>query len=165
MACCPKGNVFLTCLVTRLIRGLCFRPVWSICFCMPRGWNSMPTQISPMLAVSGGKAAMAFYQAALGAELLWHLKGGHVVAGLSIEGARFSLAHESPPHRTRGPASVSFTTVRIELFVDDPQRCIRQALAAGAIERNPVMEHQHETIGPKPIKKHAPGCTRRSVRS
>ena len=45
----------------------------------------MGTQISPMLAVSDGNAAIEFYQAAFGATLLWHLDaGGHVVAGLSI---------------------------------------------------------------------------------
>ena len=42
----------------------------------------MPTQISPMLAVTDGNAAIAFYQAAFGATLQWHLDGGHVVAGL-----------------------------------------------------------------------------------
>jgi uncharacterized glyoxalase superfamily protein PhnB len=73
---------------------------------------------------------MAFYKAAFGAELLWHLDaGGHIVAGLSIDGAKFFLAHESPPHGTRSPASLGLTTVRIDLFVDDPTAVHRQALA------------------------------------
>ena len=76
----------------------------------------MKTQISPMLAVNDGNAAIAFYKAAFGAALLWRLGDEHVVAGLAIEGAQFFLAHESPPHGTRSPASVSFTTVRIELI-------------------------------------------------
>ncbi len=98
------------------------------------GIDTMATQISPMLAVGDGNAAVEFYKAAFGATLLWHLDGsGHVVAGLSIDGAKFFLAHESPPHGTRGPASVGFTTVRIELFVDDPIAVHRQALAAGAV--------------------------------
>ena len=80
----------------------------------------MTTQISPMLAVGDGNAAVAFYKAAFGATVLWHLDGGHAVAGLSIDGAQFFLASESPPHGTRSPASADFTTVRIELFVDDP---------------------------------------------
>ena len=74
-----------------------------------------------MLAVSDGNAAMEFYRAAFGATVLWDLDGA--VAGLAIDGAPFFLAHESPPHGTRGPASVGFTTVRIELFVDDPVGC------------------------------------------
>jgi PhnB protein len=119
----------------------------------------MATQISPMLAVSDGNAAIEFYQAAFGATVLWHLDGGgHVVAGLSIDGAQFFLAHESPPHGTRGPSSVGFTTVRIELFVDDPVSVHKQALAAGALEHSPVSEHTHATIGPRPIKRMLQGA-------
>jgi PhnB protein len=81
----------------------------------------MATQITVMLAVNDGNAAINFYKAAFGAELFWHLEGnGEVVAGLSIDGARFFLAHESPSHGTRAPSSAGFTTVSIELFVDDP---------------------------------------------
>jgi uncharacterized glyoxalase superfamily protein PhnB len=36
----------------------------------------MMTQIAPMLAVSDGNAAIGFYKAAFGAQLLWHLGGG-----------------------------------------------------------------------------------------
>jgi PhnB protein len=117
------------------------------------------TQISPMLAVSDGNTAIEFYRAAFGATVLWHLNGGgHVVAGLSIDGAEFFLAHESPPHGTRGPASVGFTTVRIELFVDDPGAVQRRAMAAGAIERSPVVEHEHATTGVRPIRRMLQGA-------
>jgi PhnB protein len=111
-----------------------------------------------MLAVSDGNAAIEFYKAAFGAILLWHLDGGHVVAGLSIDGAQFFLAHESPPHGTRGPASAGFTTVRIELFVDDPVTVHKRALDAGATEHSPVHEHTHETVGPHPIKRMQQGA-------
>jgi PhnB protein len=112
-----------------------------------------------MLAVSDGNAAIEFYRAAFGATVLWHLNGGgHVVAGLSIDGAEFFLAHESPPHGTRGPASVGFTTVRIELFVDDPGAVQRRAMAAGAIERSPVVEHEHATTGVRPIRRMLQGA-------
>jgi PhnB protein len=107
-----------------------------------------------MLAVSDGNAAIEFYKAAFGATLLWHLDAGeHVVAGLSIDGATFFLAQESPPHGTRSPASAGFTTVRIELFVDDPVAVHKQALAAGAIERSPITEDKHTTTGPRPISR------------
>ena len=49
----------------------------------------MQTQISPMLAVSDGTAAIDFYKTAFGAKLLWQLGDEHVVAGLSIDGASF----------------------------------------------------------------------------
>jgi PhnB protein len=119
----------------------------------------MATEISPMLAVSDGNAAIEFYKAALGAELLWHLESeGEVVAGLAIGGAKFFLAHESPNYGTRGPASVGFTTARIELFVDDPVAVHRQALAHGAVERNPVQEDRYAMNGPKPIKRMLQGA-------
>src|SRR5579864_8087677 len=114
------------------------------------------TQISPMLSVGDANAAIAFYQKAFGAELLWHLDGA--VAGLAVDGAKFFLAHEEPAYGTRGPASVSFTTVRIELFVDDPVAMHRQAVAAGATNHSPVKEHEHSTSGPNPINRMLQGA-------
>lgn len=116
----------------------------------------MGTQISPMLAVGDGKAAIEFYQAAFGATVRWHLDSA--VAGLSIDGAEFFLAHESPPHGTRSPGSAGFTTVRIELFVDDPVAVHKRAVDAGAAEKDPVVEHTHETEGPHPIKRMLQGA-------
>ena len=114
----------------------------------------MATQISPMLAVTDGNAGIDFYKTAFGAQVLWHLDGGgHIVAGLAIGGAKFFLAHESPEYGTRSPSSVGFTTVRIELFVDDPLAVHKKALAAGAMEHSPVLEHTHATEGPHPIKR------------
>jgi len=65
--------------------------------------NAVRTQISPMLAVSDANAAIDLYKTAFNAQLLWHLgDGGQVaVAGLSIDGAKFFLAHESPPLTAR----------------------------------------------------------------
>ena len=66
----------------------------------------MTTQISPMLAVRDARAAIAFYQQAFGATLLWELEGA--IAGLSIDGAGFSwqknppsTAREAPPGSLR----------------------------------------------------------------
>ncbi|HTS37975.1 MAG TPA: VOC family protein [Candidatus Solibacter sp.] len=117
------------------------------------------TQISPMLAVSDGSAAIAFYRQAFGAELLWHLgDGADVVAGLSIQGAKFFLAHEEPQYGTCGPAAAGFTTVRIELFVDDPVTVHAKALQAGATNHSPVETHEHETTGPWPIRRMQQGA-------
>jgi uncharacterized glyoxalase superfamily protein PhnB len=113
-------------------------------------------QISPMLAVSDGNAAIQFYKVAFGATVLWQLGGG--VAGLSIDGAKFFLAQESPPHGTRGPASAGFTTVRIELFVGDPVAVHMRALGAGAAEHSPVEEHTHAMTGPRPITRMLQGA-------
>lgn len=132
----------------------------------PAQWGATISQpgttaprISPMLAVHDGNAAIEFYKNAFDATLLWRLNGdGHVVAGLSIHGAPFFLAHESPPHGTRSPASAGFTTVRVELFVEDPVAVHERALAAGAVERSPVIEHAHTTSGLRPIHRMLQGA-------
>lgn len=118
----------------------------------------MPSQIAPMLAVADGNAAIAFYQAAFDGTVLWRLGDEHVVAGLSVGGAPFFLASESPEYGTRGPAAAGFTTVRIELFVDDPVAVQNKALQAGAVERSPVVEHHHATTGPRPIQRMLQGA-------
>jgi PhnB protein len=105
-----------------------------------------------MLAVSDGRRAIEFYQTAFGATLLWLLDDDrHIVAGLAIDEAPFFLAHEAPPYGTRSPASAGFTTVRIELFVDDPVRVHARALEAGATDHSPVQEHSHTVTGPRSI--------------
>ena len=118
----------------------------------------MPTRIAPMLAVADADAAIAFYQAAFGATVSWRLGDGHVVAGLEIDDAPFFLATESPESGTRGPAAAGATTVRIELFVDDPLAVQRRAVEAGAIEKDAVLEHAHDTVGPRPIRRMLQGA-------
>ena len=99
-----------------------------------------------MLAVSDASAAIAFYKTAFGAEERWRIDGGgDVVAGLSINGAEVFLASANPPS-TRGPVEVGCTTVRIELFVDDPVATWKEAVDAGALSRNEPVEHTHELI-------------------
>src|SRR5262245_29482440 len=103
-------------------------------------------QISPMLAVGDAAAAIEFYKAAFGAIERWRVgDGGSLVAGLEIDGAEVFLASANPP-RTAGPAEIGSTTVRIELFVDDPAAVLDHAVAAGATSRDPVVEHEHQTV-------------------
>lgn len=118
--------------------------------------SGMQTRIAPMLAVKDADAAIDFYQAAFGAQLLWHLD--RAVAGLEIGGAPFFLAEASPPNRTRSPQEEGFTTVRIELFVDDPVSVYERAVAAGATAKNPVQEYEHVTEGPSPIRRMLQGA-------
>ena len=116
----------------------------------------MAIQIAPLLAVSSGQAAIDYYRAAFGARLLWQVEKGEVVAALELGGAKFFLSEESPAHGTRGPASAGFTTVRIEVFVDDPIAVQEQALAAGATNHMPVTENEMQ--GAEPIRRIAQGA-------
>ena len=84
--------------------------------------------ISVMLAVPDASAAAHWYADALGASELWNL--GSVV-GLSVEGAPFFLG-EPANNRWDTPEALGSRTVRVEVFVDDPDAFIERAVAAGA---------------------------------
>ena len=92
-----------------------------------------------MLIVPDAAAAVRWYRDALGAGELWDLGG---VAGLHLDGAPFFL-HEAVPGREteRSPSAAGVRTVRIEAFVDDPDRLIERAAEAGATDVEPVTDH------------------------
>jgi uncharacterized glyoxalase superfamily protein PhnB len=86
------------------------------------------TVISVMLAVPHTPTAVDWYKRALGARLLWSLGS---VAGLEIGGAAFFL-HEPVEGKFDDPKRRGTTTARVEVFVDDPDPIVAQAIAAGA---------------------------------
>jgi PhnB protein len=85
--------------------------------------------ISLMLAVPDAPKAAEWYQKVLDATILWSL--GSVI-GLEIEGAPFFLA-EPAMNGWNSPQEIGTTTVRVELFCNDPDSVIKRALEAGAI--------------------------------
>ena len=92
-----------------------------------------------MVAVPDAAAAVAWYGEALGATVRWDL--GSVV-GLEVAGAPFFLA-QPEGNGWDDPVAVGTTTVRIEVFVDDPDAFVARAVAAGADgSRDPVRDHQ-----------------------
>ena len=97
------------------------------------------TRISLMLAVASAPAAADWYKQALGATKLWSL--GSVV-GLEIEGAPFFL-HEPAGTGFGSPAVLGTTTVRVEVFCDDPDVFMARAVAAGADgSLDPITDHR-----------------------
>jgi PhnB protein len=88
----------------------------------------MTMSISLMLAVDDAPTAAEWYKQALGAQELWSL--GSVV-GLRIDGAPFFL-HEPTSERFVSPAATGTTTVRVEVFIEDPDAFVRRAIDAGA---------------------------------
>jgi PhnB protein len=98
------------------------------------------TAISVMLIVPDAEAAIAWYKKALGAQELWNLGG---VAGLHVGGAPFFLHEDNPDNPAETSADrAGVTSVRIELFVDDPDAFVERALAAGATRGSAVVDHQ-----------------------
>jgi PhnB protein len=88
----------------------------------------MTTHISLMLAVEDAPRAAAWYTHALGAEELWNLG---TVIGLEVDGAPLFL-HEPTSRGFVSPSATGETTVRVEVFVDDPDAFVRRAIDAGA---------------------------------
>ncbi len=68
--------------------------------------------ILPQLSVRGGLAALDFYRAAFGAEVVYQVGGTadnpSVVAQLQIDGAGFWVADESPEHDNFSPESLEW---------------------------------------------------------
>src|SRR5260370_14704447 len=102
----------------------------------------MDTASTVNLTVRGGARAIVFSQRAFGATEVMRLSSpdGRVVAELVIDGARFFLADESPEHGDLSPESLGGCSVRIELFVADPDAVAQRAVAAGAREVFPVAD-------------------------
>src|SRR3569833_412487 len=101
------------------------------------------TSIIPTLSVKNGAGAVKFYKKAFNASELMCITGddGSVGAELSIGGARFFVADESPEHGKFSPESLGGgICVRMGLLVADPDAVAKSAVAAGAKEVFPVAD-------------------------
>src|SRR5713226_8098109 len=98
------------------------------------------TAISPMLSVRRGARAIEFYKTAFGAGELFRIDSdsGEVVARLSVNGAEFWVADESPEHLNFSPESLGGGSVRMIMIVEDPDAAFGRAVAAGATVVVPV---------------------------
>ena len=100
--------------------------------------------LAPMLSVRNGVKALEFYQAAFGAEISFLLNdGGAVVAQLTVQGAEFWIADESPEHFNFSPESLGGGSVRIILTVDNPDAVFEQAVTAGATVVWPIADQPY----------------------
>lgn len=100
----------------------------------PQKAREVKTSIAPMLSVRRGAQAIEFYKAAFGAtEAFRHDdESGDVIARLSVEGAEFWVADESPENLNFSPERLKGGTVRLVLVVSDPDAVFTRAVAAGA---------------------------------
>jgi PhnB protein len=107
------------------------------------------TSIAPMLSVRRGAEAVAFYQSAFGAEVLFQIDNdaGEIVAQLAVAGAAFWVADESPDHGNYSPETLGGSTTRMILTVDDPDALFNRAIAAGAEQINPIEEAHGWRVG------------------
>jgi len=92
------------------------------------------TSIAPLLSVRRGSKAIEFYKAAFGATEVFRVdsEDGAVVATLSVGGAEFWVADESPEHKNFSPETLGGGTVRMVMIVEDPDAAFDRAVSAGA---------------------------------
>jgi PhnB protein len=111
--------------------------------------SPLKTTIAPMLSVRRGAKAVDFYKTAFGATELFRIDApdGAVVAHLSVEGAEFWVADESPENKNFSPESLGGGTIRIILTVTDPDAVFARAVAAGATVVNPVSNQYGWRLG------------------
>ncbi|SRR6266511_3008740 len=89
------------------------------------------TSIQPQLWVETPHEAVAFYEAAFGATVLHRVgEGEDVVAQLGVGDAAFWVAATSAAMKRLSPRAIDGATSRTLLVVDDPERIVRQAVAA-----------------------------------
>jgi PhnB protein len=107
------------------------------------------TSISPLLSVRNGARAIDFYKAAFDATELFRVDdpAGAVVAQLSVNGAEFWLADESPEHANFSPETLGGGTARMVMVVEDPDAAFAQAISAGATEVWPVADRYGWRLG------------------
>ncbi|MEO6499103.1 MAG: VOC family protein [Mucilaginibacter sp.] len=103
------------------------------------------TSIVPTLSVRNGPSAVEFYKNAFGAIEIMRISNSEeeIVAELSIGNARFFIADESPKDGNLSPATAGGVTIRIGLFVADPDAVTDNAVAAGARLLYPVADQEY----------------------
>ena len=104
------------------------------------------TSLTATLSVRDWAQAIDFYKAAFGATELYRVDGGGV-AQLSVSGAEFWVAEESPQHLNFSPESLGGCSVRMLLIVADPAAVCAQAVAAGAKQVAPVADDYGWRLG------------------
>ncbi len=95
----------------------------------------MSQAVTPYLIVKGAAEAIAFYTKSFGAKELFRLsepsgKVGH--AELEIRGSTIMLADEYPDFGALAPTTIGGSPVSLHLYVDDVDRVVANATAAGA---------------------------------
>ena len=93
--------------------------------------------VTPYLSVSDADAAIAWYQQALGAELIYRMqyqgKVGH--AELLVGGGHLMLADEFPEMDHLGPEKRGGTSVSLLVYVPDAATALERVKAAGGTIR------------------------------
>ncbi|BDC49825.1 hypothetical protein F183_A21410 [Bryobacterales bacterium F-183] len=103
----------------------------------------MGYRFSAMLHIPGDvRDAIAFYGRAFGATTGWATPpAADMVARLLAHGAEFWVHPAAAVLGNPSPTELGGTAVRLMLIADDPDAVFDQAVAAGAVIRSPMRDH------------------------
>jgi PhnB protein len=107
--------------------------------------KNLPTNFAPELHIPNGTFSIDFYTR-LGASENFCLRnddGSIHVAELEINGAIFHLHETMRWFNALEPISANGVTAVIGLFVPNVEEVMQKAITAGAIEINPVKDHEY----------------------
>jgi PhnB protein len=104
----------------------------------------MSCLFSAMLHIPGDvREAIAFYERAFNTETGWSTPPAEdMVAQLLVQGAEFWV-HPADDAIGNPPPQPGGTAVRLMLIVDNPDAVFDQAVAAGAVVRSPMQDHDY----------------------
>ncbi len=106
------------------------------------------TSIQPELWIDRAAAAVEFYQAAFGADVLHRVGvGDEIVAQLAIGDAAFWVSSGGLDAPRFSPDAIGGATGRTLLVVDDPDAMFGQAVAAGATPASDVADEHGWRLG------------------
>jgi len=107
---------------------------------IPRGYRTA----TPCLTVNGVDSAVAFYQAAFGAELQTRHAGADesvaVHATIKIGNSIIALNQEAPEQGVLSPLAINGSASQTHLYVDDVDASWNRAVEAGAGIRTPLFD-------------------------
>jgi PhnB protein len=106
---------------------------------IPDGYNA----VTPYLIVDGAAAAIEFYKKIFGAKEVMRMPapGGRIGhAEVKLGDSHVMLADENPDMNARSPKSVGGSPISLLLYVDDVDKTVERAIAAGAKLKRPVAD-------------------------
>ncbi len=104
----------------------------------PNGYSSL----TPFLAVSPARDAMAFYCDVFGATVVGVTEFGDVLAHaeLDLGNGRLQLGEPSPEYHLAAQSTTDDASYSIALYCPDVDALVERAVAAGAVVREPVTD-------------------------
>ena len=105
----------------------------------------MSYRFSATLHIPGDvREAIDFYGGAFGATTGWSTPSAEdMVAQLLVHGAEFWVHPAGETVGNPSPSQLGGTAVRLILIVDNPDAVFAQAVAAGAVVRSPIEDHDY----------------------